>query len=77
MDTTHAAIFPDTNVFLHYRRLTEIDWCAQSSATTVTMIVGPVVTGELQEQKTLDPSRKLRDRADASVSPQAAKTNTR
>ena len=59
MDTTHAAIFPDTNVFLHFRRLTEIDWCALFNAKTVTIVIAPVVTGELQEQKTLNSSRKL------------------
>ena len=62
-----AAIFPDTNVFLHYRRLTEIDWCALLKVKTVTIMIAPVVTGELEEQKNLNPSRKLRDRADASV----------
>src|SRR5580698_9395804 len=62
-----VAIFPDTNVFLHYRRLTEIDWCALLKVKTVTIMIAPMVTGELEEQKTLNPSRKLRDRADASV----------
>ena len=63
MSVTKVDIFPDTNLFLHYRPLSEIDWCSLLQSNAVEIEIAPVVTRELEEQKTLNPSRKLRDRA--------------
>src|SRR6266513_509362 len=63
MNATKIAIFPDTNLFMHYRALNEIDWCSLLQASIVEIEIAPVVTRELEEQKTLNPSRKLKDRA--------------
>ena len=57
------AAFPDTNQFLHFRPLNEIDWCGFLHADVVGIKIAPVVTRELEEQKTLNPSRKIRERA--------------
>lgn len=62
--TVHKiAVFPDTNLFMHFRPFNEIDWCEMLQASVVEIKVAPVVTRELEEQKTLNPSRKLRERA--------------
>jgi hypothetical protein len=63
MSVPTIAAFPDTNLFLHYRPLEEIDWCALLKADAVVINIAPVVTRELEEQKTLHQSRKIRDRA--------------
>src|ERR1035441_5773280 len=63
MSATKIAIFPDTNLFLHYRPLNEIDWCSMLQSNAVEIEIAPVVTRELEEQKALNSSRKLRDRA--------------
>jgi hypothetical protein len=63
MSATEIAIFPDTNLFLHYRPLNEIDWCSLLRSNAVEIEIAPVVTRELEVEKTLNPSRKLRDRA--------------
>ena len=67
MDSQRVAIFPDTNVFLHFRPLNEIDWRTLLNAIVVEIKIAPVVTRELEQQKTFNPSRKLRDRADSSL----------
>ena len=63
MNASKIAIFPDTNLFLHYRSLNEIDWCSLLHSSTVEVEIAPVVARELEKQKTLNPSKKLRDRA--------------
>jgi hypothetical protein len=63
MSVQRIAAFPDTNLFLHFRPLSEIDWCKFLQASTVEIKIAPVVTRELEEQKTLNQSRKLRERA--------------
>ncbi len=63
MGLQRIAAFPDTNLFLHYRPVNEIDWCSLLQASAVEIKIAPVVTRELEEQKTLHQSRKLRERA--------------
>jgi len=67
MNITKIALFPDTNLFLHYRPVNEIDWCSLFQSKFVEIEIAPVVTRELEKQKTLNPSRKLRDRADIAL----------
>src|SRR5438034_3833255 len=63
MSEPRIAAFPDTNLFMHFRPLNEIDWCGLLQASSVEIKIAPVVTRELEEQKTMNPSRKLRERA--------------
>jgi PIN domain len=67
MTVQKVAAFPDTNLFLHFRPLNEIDWCELLQASSVEIKIAPVVTRELEVQKTLNPSRKLRERADKAL----------
>jgi hypothetical protein len=48
---------------MHFRPLSEIDWREFLQASSVEIKIAPVVTRELEEQKALNPSRKLRERA--------------
>src|SRR5437879_1841446 len=61
------AIFPDTNLFLHYRSISEIDWRALIKARPVEIKIAAVVTRELEEQRVVHQSRKIRDRAGSAV----------
>lgn len=63
MSALRIAAFLDTNSFLHFRPLNEIDWCGILDAKAVEIKIAPVVTRELEVQKTLNPSRKLKERA--------------
>jgi PIN domain len=67
MSLLKVAVFPNTNLFLHYRALNEIDWCSILGAGAVEIKIAAVVTHELEEQKTLHRSRKIRDRAAAGL----------
>jgi PIN domain len=67
MNVPRIVAFPDTNLFMHFRPLNEIDWCGLLEASAVEIKIAPVVTSELEEQKTLNSSRKLRDRATAAL----------
>lgn len=67
MGTQKNTVFLDTNLFLHYRPLSEVDWCPLFRTTAVELAIAPVVTRELEKQKTLSPSRKLRDRASTAL----------
>ena len=63
MSVLRVTAFLDTNVFLHYRPLDELDWCSILQADTVEIKIAPVVTRELEAQKTLHQSGKIRERA--------------
>jgi hypothetical protein len=63
MSAQSIAAFPDTNLFLHYRPVNEIDWCSVLHSTSVNLKIAPVVTRELEEQKTINQVRKLKERA--------------
>ena len=57
------AIFPDTNVFLHFRPLSEIDWPGVCDAEEVILFVPPVILRELNHLKDLHNTPKIRSRA--------------
>jgi hypothetical protein len=63
MTVQSIAAFPDTNFFLHFRPLNEMDWCGLLEASVVEIKIAPVVTRELEEQKVVNQSRKIRERA--------------
>jgi hypothetical protein len=67
MTIRKVVAFADTNLFLHFRPLNEIDWCALLQASAVEIKIAPVVTRELEEQKVMNQSRKLRERAATSL----------
>jgi hypothetical protein len=67
MSAPRIVACPDTNFFLHFRPLNETDWCELLQASSVELKIAPVVTRELEEQKTLNPARKLRERADKAL----------
>lgn len=67
MSLQNIAAFPDTNLFMHFRPICEIDWRGLLQASCVEIKIALVVTRELEEQKTLNPSRKLRERAATSL----------
>jgi hypothetical protein len=56
------AIVPDTNVFLHYRLFTEIDWPSIARADHGRLVVPLMVVEELDSQK-FGSRAKLRERA--------------
>jgi hypothetical protein len=64
---SRIAVFPDTNLFLHYRPLEEFDWCSMLQVASVEIEIAPLVTRELEEQKTLHPVKRIRERAAASL----------
>src|SRR5437016_8385252 len=67
MSTQRVAVFPDTNLFLHYRPINEIDWCALIKVRPIEIKIAPVVTRELEEQRVIHQSRKIKDRAGSAV----------
>jgi hypothetical protein len=62
-----AECFPDTNIFLHYRPLDEIDWLALTGATEVVLSIAAKVVWELDDKKMNAASQGLRDRAHAAI----------
>jgi len=60
---SRAECFPDTNIFLHYKPLDEIDWLALTNATQVVLSIPAKVIGELDEKKELGTTSRLRQRA--------------
>ncbi len=62
-----VAAFPDTNIFLHYRPIAELDWRSMTQGHPVRIQIAPVVTRELEERKTLHPIKRIRNRADMAL----------
>ena len=58
-----AECFVDTNIFLHYKKLDEIDWLALANATEVVLSIPAKVISELDEKKELGATSRLRERA--------------
>jgi hypothetical protein len=66
-------IIVDTNMFLHFRRLDELDWCELSGAAHCSVVVAPVLMRELERAKVHNPNAKLRERAKDAVAWLASK----
>jgi hypothetical protein len=60
--------FLDTNIFLHYRSVEQVDWLRVLGAGQVELLVAPVVYRELDTQKDRHPLAKMRKRAAGVVS---------
>jgi len=67
MNPQTTAVFLDTNLFLHYRPVNEIDWCALVKVRPVEIKIAPVVPHELEEQRVVHQLRKIRDRAGTAI----------
>jgi hypothetical protein len=67
MSETNVAVFPDSNLFLHYRPLAEFDWLAILQANAVEINIAMIVAKELDEIKVIHPSKKIRERASTAV----------
>ena len=76
MNASKIAPFPDTNLFLHYRPLHEIDWCSLLHSSTVEIKIAPVVARELEKQKTLNPTTR-RQNQKLALSRKAGSRSTR
>jgi hypothetical protein len=63
MEQNVAYIFLDTNTLLHFKRPDNIDWVSLLKATSVVLVITPIVVKELELQKVQNHSRKLRERA--------------
>ena len=61
--STTAHVFIDANTALHFKRPDQIDWRTLANANEVVLVAAPVLLRELEEQKVISGSSKLRDRA--------------
>jgi hypothetical protein len=59
--------FLDTNTFLHYRAIEEIDWLSILATGHVTLVIAPIVIRELNKHKDYSKSAKARERASAAL----------
>jgi hypothetical protein len=60
-------VFPDTNTFLHYRALDQVDWLSILGADAAVIVIAPVVIRELNRTKDFPTSTKSRERARTSL----------
>lgn len=56
-------VFLDTNTALHFKRPDQIDWRTLANANEVVLVAAPVLLRELEQQKFINGSSKLRVRA--------------
>ncbi len=56
-------VFLDTNTALHFKRPDQIDWRTLANANEVVLVAAPVLLRELEQQKSINGSSKLRSRA--------------
>ena len=61
--STTAHVFIDANSALHFKRPDQIDWRTLAKANEVVLVAAPVLLQELEEQKVINRSSKLRERA--------------
>ena len=61
--STTVRVFIDANTALHFRRPDQIDWRILAKANEVVLVAAPVLLRELEEQKVINGSSKLRRRA--------------
>lgn len=60
----NCCVFPDTNVFLHFLPIRDIDWCALADARSVDLIVCMTVIHELDAKKS---DSRLAGRAERAI----------
>jgi hypothetical protein len=57
------AVFLDTQVYLHYQPLDQVNWLEEIGAPEVTIVVPPVTVRELNRHKELHPRRRVKSHA--------------
>lgn len=67
MGNPRTFLFPDTNTFLHYPPLDQIDWHRVIGDSEITIVITQVVIRELNKHKDTPRSSKLRERAGAAL----------
>lgn len=60
-------IFLDTNIYLHYQDIEQINWLEIAQADNVTIIVPPITVRELNKNKEIHPRKRIRKRAGATL----------
>ena len=60
---TTAHVFIDANTALHFKRPDQIDWRTLADANEVALVAAPILLRELEEQKVINGSLKLKNRA--------------
>jgi predicted nucleic acid-binding protein len=61
------SVFLDTNIFLHYRDLDQIDWLTVLETDSVTIIIPPITVQELQSKKDSLSRTRIRKRAEMAL----------
>ncbi len=61
-------VFPDTNTFLHYPPVDQIDWTGLLQVGSVVLVITPVVIRELNKHKDFPRTSKVREHAAAALS---------
>lgn len=61
--SNEVALFFDTNIALHYKRIDQIDWSEMFHHKEIDIYVSPIISRELDRAKTVHSSKKIRDRA--------------
>ena len=61
--STTAHVFIDANTALHFKRPDQIDWRTLANANEVVLVAAPVLLRELDHQKVVNSSPRLKDRA--------------
>ena len=61
--STTAHVFIDANTAMHFKRPDQIDWRTLANANEVVLVAAPVLPRELEQQKVINGSSKLKDRA--------------
>ena len=59
-------VFVDTQIFLHFKPIAQIEWCELLGAKPVTVVVAPIVISELDKKK-IDKDPKMRKRASRAI----------
>jgi hypothetical protein len=67
MSQRKVSVFPDTNIFLHYRPLNELPWLAMLGVSDAEIKIAPVVTRELEEKKVFHSVPRIRQRAESAL----------
>lgn len=60
-------VFPDTNTFLHYQNIDQIDWPDVLGCDEVTIVITRIVIRELNRHKDGPTSPKIRERSAAAL----------
>jgi hypothetical protein len=63
-----VVVFPDTNMFLHFKSFDQIPWPKELGCSSVCLRIAHVVIDELNQKKDTHPAEHIRDRAQKTLS---------